>query len=110
MNFTEYQNLAERTMNYALTDDQWESHALHGIASEVGEIHSIYQKFYQGHPLDRSHVKSEIGDLLWFVSELCTANGWILDDIAQANIDKLKKRYPEGFDAEKSLHREKGDI
>lgn len=78
--------------------------------SEIGEIHGLYQKTYQGHELHSSHVKKELGDLLWFIAEYCTACGWQLEDVAQMNIDKLRARYPEGFDTERSLHRAEGDV
>ena len=55
-------------------------------------------------------MKKEVGDLLWFIAEYCTANGWLLEDVMQMNIDKLKARYPEGFDPEKSQNRAAGDI
>ena len=51
MNFGDYQTLARRTQNRELTDRDRLMHALHGLASEVGEIHSIYQKSYQGHEI-----------------------------------------------------------
>lgn len=54
--------------------------------------------------------KKETGDILWFVAEYCTAMGWKLDDIAQMNIEKLRRRYPDGFEAERSLHRMEGDV
>jgi NTP pyrophosphatase (non-canonical NTP hydrolase) len=91
---------------------RWEQidHAMHGMIAELGEVNGIYQKVYQGHELDEEHLKKEIGDLLWFIAEYCTGNGWFLGEIAQMNIDKLKARYPEGFETERSLHRQKGDI
>lgn len=110
MKANEYQHLAARTMNPALNFEETSRHALHGMCAEVGEIHGLYQKFYQGHEMDAEHVKKEVGDLLWFVAEFCTANGWKLDDVFQGNIDKLKARYPEGFDADHSLHRAAGDV
>ena len=110
MNFNAYQKLASRTMNTALHANELELHALHGLSGEVGEIHSIYQKAYQGHAVDNEHLKKEIGDLLWFVAELCTVSGFDMSEIAQLNIDKLKARFPNGFETEKSLHRNKGDI
>lgn len=110
MDLNEYQKLAARTINKDLSYHAMTRHALFGMCGELGEIHSLYQKVYQGHTLDFEHIKKECGDLLWFVAELCTANGWKLEDIGQQNIDKLKARYPEGFDADKSLHREEGDI
>lgn len=106
----EYQELAARTINPGLTPLGQERHALHGMVGEIGELHSIYQKFYQGHSIEEEHVKKELGDLLWFIAEYCTVCGWNLDDIMQMNIDKLRERYPDGFDEEHSLHRAENDI
>ena len=110
MTGNEYQKLACRTINYDLYIAEIVLHALHGMSSEIGEIHSIYQKSYQGHKADEEHLKKEVGDLLWFIAEYCTAYGWNLEDVMQQNIDKLIARYPDGFDAEHSLHRAEGDI
>lgn len=105
MNMNEYQALAARTIREDLDAVQVAFHALHGMASEVGEIHGLYQKTYQGHELHAGDMKHEIGDLLWFIAEYCTACGWQLEDVAQMNIEKLLGRYPDGFDAERSIHR-----
>lgn len=110
MTMTEYQELAGRTINAKLSADNMTMHALHGLAGEVGEVHSLFQKVFQGHALDDEHLKKEIGDVLWFIAELCTACGFKLDDIAQMNIDKLKARFPKGFETEKSINRAEGDI
>lgn len=110
MTLKEYQELASRTINKALTLKKQGKHALHGMVGEIGELHSIYQKKYQGHPFSVEHAKKELGDLLWFIAEYCTAHGWCLEEIAQMNIDKLKERYPEGFDVGHSIHRKAGDI
>lgn len=110
MTGNEYQKLASRTMRKDLTDVQTEYHALHGMVGEIGEIHSLYQKMYQGHEYTQEHMKKELGDLLWFIAEYCTVMEWELEEIMQMNIDKLKARFPEGFEAEKSLHRKDGDI
>ena len=110
MKGNEYQALATRTINTNLKKSEQISHALHGMVGEIGELHSIYQKTYQGHEFDEEHAKKELGDLLWFIAEYCTANNWNLEDVMQMNIDKLKARYPKGFDADKSLHRKAGDI
>ena len=106
----EYQELAARTINKNLDVVRVTLHALHAMVGEIGEIHSIYQKLYQGHDADEQHAKNEVGDLLWFIAEYCTAQGWNLDDIMQMNIDKLRKRYPNGVEIEKSLNRTEGDI
>lgn len=110
MTGNEYQKLAARTINRDLPDVYQCEHALHGMVGEIGELHSIYQKCYQGHPFDENHAKKEVGDLLWFIAEYCTSLGWSLDEIMQLNIDKLKARFPEGFEIDKSLHRKDGDI
>lgn len=110
MRGNEYQELAKRTINENLYNSQVEMHALHGMASEVGELHTIYQKLYQGHAFDKEHVMRELGDLMWFIAEYCTVMGFELDKIMELNIEKLKLRYPEGFNSEHSLHRENGDI
>ena len=109
MKANEYQKLASRTIGKISRLSQ-ERHALHGMVSEIGELHGIYQKTYQGHYLDREHAKKELGDLLWFVAEYCTSHDWEIEEIMQMNIEKLKARFPDGFSAEKSLHRKVGDI
>ena len=106
LTFSEYQQLAARTINQNLTDEKVELHALHEMASEVGEIHGIYQKIYQGHEPDDMELCLEVGDLLWGIAELCTVHGWDMGVVAERNILKLKKRYPDGFDTERSVHRE----
>ena len=110
MEAREYQELAARTINPKLYDYEIEQHALHGMASEIGELHGLYQKAYQGHGFDGEHAKKELGDLLWFIAEHCTAMNWDLGEVMFKNISKLLARYPEGFDSGKSLNREEGDI
>ena len=111
MTGNEYQKLASRTISEDMTRADQEYHALHGMVGEIGELHSIYQKRYQGHYETTSeHRMKEVGDLLWFIAEYCTACGWDLEDVMTMNIDKLRARYPEGFSAERSLHRKEGDV
>lgn len=106
MEFERYQEMARRTQNPELTLLERRLHALHGLASEVGEIHGIYQKGFQGHPVRPEDVTDELGDLLWFAAELADVLGVSLDEVAQRNVDKLIKRYPEGFSEERSLNRD----
>lgn len=110
MNANEYQKLAARTISEEMNNLQRERHALHGMVGEIGELHSLYQKLYQGHKFDDEHAKKELGDLLWFIAEYCTSQNWNLSDVMELNIEKLKARYPEGFSVDKSLHRAEGDI
>ena len=110
MEARDFQVKAARTINPNLYDYEIEQHALHGMASEVGELHGLYQKAYQGHEFDEEHAQKELGDLLWFVAEYCTAMNWDLGLIMMKNIAKLAARYPDGFKEEDSLNREEGDI
>ena len=110
MNGNEYQILASRTVNKMLTNHDLELHALHGMVGEIGELHSLYQKVFQGHDMDLNHAKKELGDLMWFIAEYCTAMNWNLDDVMSMNIEKLKARFPEGFEIQRSLNRKEGDI
>lgn len=82
-----------------------------GMAGESGEALDIVKKhLFHGHPLDTEHLKRELGDVLWYVAVSAHAMGIPLEDVMVANIEKLKARYPEGFDTEHSLHRQEGDI
>lgn len=106
----EYQRMAMRTCSITDSTNGMLSHAVLGLNSEAGEVASLFQKEYQGHKLDPEHLKKELGDCLWMIAEACTAMGWYMEDVMLANIDKLRARYPEGFDPEKSLHRKEGDV
>ena len=101
----EYQRDARRTQNPALRLFETREHALHGLTAEVGEINSLYQKRLQGHTFDEGALKLEIGDVLWMASELCDCYGWTLEEVAQANIAKLRVRYPERFTPMQSINR-----
>lgn len=105
MDFREYQALARRTQNNEISLHARKMHALHGMSSEVGEIHGIFQKYYQGHPVNYSELIKEIGDLMWFISELCDVIDVDLESVCACNIAKLRERYPEGFDEERSRSR-----
>lgn len=58
-----------------------------------------------GHPLDLEKLKLELGDVLWYVAMLAHINGLSLMEVANANIEKLQKRYPNGFSTEASINR-----
>lgn len=110
MTGNEYQELAARTIKPGMDDEDMLLHAVFGLNAEAGEVAGILQKEYQGHAAEPEHLKKELGDCLWMIAEACTAMGWTLEEVMQTNIDKLRARYPEGFDPEKSLHRKEGDV
>lgn len=107
MTLNDYQELALRTSRNDLTSQAHLMNGCLGLAGEAGECCDLLKKhqFQDGRDIKEKMI-DELGDVLWYVSETATALGVWMDDIAEHNIEKLKKRYPEGFDPEKSLHRE----
>ena len=111
MEVNEYQKLAMTTLNPELNKRDVLINSVMGLCGESGEAIDIVKKWMaQGHELDKEHLAKELGDIAWYLAEAATALEIPLEDILQANIDKLKKRYPEGFQTDKSLIRLKGDI
>lgn len=106
-----YQMEAMRTCSFRYGEqDKMMRHAVFGLCSESGEVAGILQKVFQGHDFDKEHFKKELGDCLWMIAEACTSVGATLSEIASMNIQKLRERYPGGFDPEKSKDRKEGDI
>ena len=106
MTLNDYQRMARRTAGNKRKSDKMEE-ALFGLAGEVGELCDHYKKYmHQGHDIDYDHMAEEAGDVLWYLAEIADALGLTLEDIARRNIDKLRNRYPDGFDPERSINRE----
>lgn len=111
MNVNEYQRLAMATLNPELSKRDVLINSVMGLCGESGEAIDIVKKWMaQGHELDKSHLAKELGDIAWYLAEAATALDLPLEEIFQANLDKLKKRYPDGFDSQKSLIRLNGDL
>ena len=82
-----------------------------GLSGEVGEFNDMIKKWiFHEKQLDINHAKKETGDICWYLAMLCESFGWSLDEIMQMNVEKLKARYPDGFDIERANHRMDGDI
>lgn len=111
MTVNEYQRLAMSTLNPALNRKEVLLNSVMGLCGESGEAIDIVKKWMaQGHALDKEHLAKELGDVAWYLAEAATALDIPLETIFQGNLDKLKKRYPEGFDAQKSVTRLSGDL
>lgn len=111
MKVNKYQKLAMTTLNPKLTKKDVLINSVMGLCGESGEAIDIVKKWMaQGHELDKEHLAKELGDIAWYLAEAATALDMSLEEVFQANIDKLKKRYPEGFETQKSLDRLKEDI
>lgn len=111
MSINGYQVLAMRTSNKKASETDHLFNGALGLAGESGEVCDIIKKaFMQGHTLDYEHIAKELGDVCWYIAETATAIGYDLETIFAMNIDKLMKRYPQGFSSERSQHRAKGDV
>ena len=107
MTVNEYQKLAMTTLNPALDRKDVLINGVMGLCGESGEAIDIVKKWLaQGHELDREKLAKELGDIAWYLAETATALDLDLEDIFAANIEKLKKRYPEGFDSQRSILRD----
>ncbi|MBR5309830.1 MAG: nucleoside triphosphate pyrophosphohydrolase family protein [Oscillospiraceae bacterium] len=106
MEINEYQKLAMVTLNRELDKKEMLTNAVMGLCGESGEACDIVKKhLFHGHELDRDALIKELGDVAWYLAEGAEALGISLDEILGRNIEKLKKRYPEGFSSEKSINR-----
>lgn len=84
---------------------------LMGLNGEAGEAIDILKKhMFQGHELDREHLAKELGDVAWYLAVSADALGYTLEQVLQMNIDKLRVRYPDGFEADRSLNRKEEDV
>ena len=111
MTINEYQKLAMRTSNKNLSTMEHIINGALGLAGESGEVADLVKKWtMQGHTIDPNHLMKELGDVCWYIAETATAIGCSMEEIMQMNIDKLRERYPDGFDPEKSQHRAEGDV
>ena len=111
MNANEYQQLAMRTLNPELSRKDVLINSVMGLCGESGEAIDIVKKWLaQGHELDKKKLAKELGDIAWYLAEAATALDMPLGDILQGNLDKLKARYPEGFEADRSRIRLQDDL
>ena len=123
MTGNEYQELAMRTNDGQSTDRLSKAllnastdfggfmMACLGLSGEIGEFNDTMKKIiFHEADFDEEHLKKELGDICWYVAMMCESFGWRLDEILALNVDKLKKRYPHGFDVYRANHRSEGDV
>lgn len=81
-----------------------------GLTGESGEVADHLKKaLFQGHAIEPEHLAKELGDILWYLCLAADALGYSLEEIMQINVEKLRKRYPDGFDAARSIRREQDE-
>ena len=111
MTINEYQELAMKTVNTSLSKDEILINSVMGLCGESGEAIDIVKKWFaHGHELNKEALIKELGDIAWYLAEAATALDVPLEQIFQGNIEKLKKRYPNGFETEKSINRKEDDL
>ena len=112
--FNSYQIEAQKTIPMNLTPDEVRDNAVYGLCGEIGELIDILKKIkFQGHAFTEEtkwHLALELGDVLWYTSEMATGLNLKLNTVAVMNIDKIRARYGTRFDSEKSINRKEGDI
>ena len=102
----DYQRLAMKTLNPELNKKDVLINGVMGLCGESGEAIDIVKKWLaQGHELDKKKLAKELGDIAWYLAETAYALEIPLEEILKANLEKLAKRYPEGFSTEKSISR-----
>ena len=111
MQVNEYQKAAMATLNTALDKKDVLINSVMGLCGESGEAIDIVKKWLmQGHELDREHLARELGDVAWYLAEAATALDVPLEAVFQGNLDKLRQRFPNGFDTGASVNRKEGDL
>lgn len=123
----DYQKLAMRTKNPESTSNLIEKsntfgngndndfglliEAALGLSGEVGELNDMLKKWiFHKKAVDVSHLEKEIGDICWYIAAMCEATGLSFNSVLETNIEKLKARYPQGFDTYRANHRAEDDV
>lgn len=107
MKINEYCELANRTNANLNTETLNTLHMLMGMQTEIGELTDPFKKqLAYNEPIDWINVKEEIGDLMWYIGNLCYMLNFDLEEILEKNIEKLKVRYPDKFDSEYAIQRD----
>lgn len=111
MTFEEYEKDVFRTVDMTEDFDKLLATKAMGLSGEANEFLEIVKKYLeQGVPLNREHLASELGDLLWYLVVCLRLIGYSIFDIMKINVAKRLKRYPKGFSTERSINRAKDDI
>ena len=102
----DYQRQAMALLNPALSRKDVLINGVMGLCGEAGEAIDIVKKhLHQGHPLDKEKLAKELGDVAWYLAETAWALDISLEQILRGNLEKLRNRYPNGFDTNRSQNR-----
>ena len=106
MDIREYQEKAKRTVNTRLSRKDQLSNLCMGLCGESGEVVDYLKKcIYHRHSFNLQKLTEELGDVMWYLSNIATLFAIPMTYILEENIKKLEERQPEGFSKEKSINR-----
>ncbi len=106
MEINEYQKLALKTINMELDKKEILINSVMGLCGESGEAIDLVKKhLFHNQEFKKDEFIKELGDIAWYLAEACFAVDINLEDVLKNNIEKLKKRYPNGFNKEDSILR-----
>ncbi|KRN58733.1 nucleoside triphosphate pyrophosphohydrolase family protein [Limosilactobacillus secaliphilus] len=96
MEFDEYQKAAKRTL---YGNEQVLTNCALGLAGETGQVVDLVKNYtFRGKNLDRQELIHEMGDVLWYLSQVAEWADIPFDEVAESNIKALNKRYPHGYE------------
>lgn len=106
VNIKEYQNKVNRTRANLDSNLMDNIHMVLGMQTESAEIADVFKKkLAYAKDIDLINVQEELGDIMWYIANMCNINEWNLEDILLQNINKLNIRFPEGFSQDLALNR-----
>lgn len=92
MEFNDYQALANRTL---YGNEQVLTNLSLGLASETGQVVDLVKKYtFHGESLNKEQLTKQMGDVLWYLSQVAEWADIPFDEVAQQNIAKLNQKYP----------------
>lgn len=106
MDWREYAAAVRRTTPDSITVRDALLMGAIGLCGEAGEVADMVKKLvFHNHPLDKTAIVKELGDVLWYFTLLCRAVDVSPELVMQANVAKLEARYPDGFSSAASINR-----
>ena len=106
MGIQEFQRLSIRTLNNSLSEKEQLANMVIGASCEFSEAGDSLKKYlFQGHELDKEHIAEELGDTMFYICNLSTLLDINMEEVLEKNIEKLNKRYKNGFSYKASIDR-----
>ena len=106
MEIQEFQKISIRTLNNSLSEKEQLANMVIGASCEFSEAGDSIKKYlFQGHELDKKHIEEELGDTMFYICNLATLLNISMENVLEQNVEKLNKRYKNGFSYKASIDR-----